>query len=168
MASRPLPLLLGLGSAAAFAAFPLVRPWGDKSGDVRAMAEAFASPGWVIAHSSGMFAWVLLAAALATLAGADRWPRRSAWAAAVGAAAVLPYYGAETFGLHGLARAALDEGNLPLVWAAQELVRGDVRGPQAGPNAPRPGHRPRRWRRVTRRPGPLVRRVHPAPGGPGR
>ena len=122
MTTRPLTRLLGLVSAAAFAAFPLVRPWGDKSGDPRAMVDAFASPRWLIAHSLGMLAWVLLTATLVSLAHTDRWSRASAWVAGVGTAAVLPYYGSETFGLHGLATAART-GDVGLVVAAQESIR---------------------------------------------
>jgi hypothetical protein len=122
MTTRPLTRLLGLVSAAGFAAFPLVRPWGDTSGDPQAMVDAFASPRWLIAHSSGMVAWVLLTATLVSLAGTDRWSRASAWVAGVGTAAVLPYYGSETFGLHGLATAA-HPGDAGLIVAAQESIR---------------------------------------------
>jgi hypothetical protein len=124
MTARPHSLVLGLGCAAAFAAFPLVRPWGDKAGDPRAMVDAFASSRWLIAHSLGMLAWVLLTATLVALARADRWSRASAWAAGVGTAAVLPYYGSETFGLHGLATTAPTDGDIGIVVAAQETIRG--------------------------------------------
>jgi hypothetical protein len=122
MIRRPLTQLSGLVSAAAFAAFPLVRPWGDKSGDPQAMVDAFASPRWLIAHSLGMIAWVLLTATLVSLARTDRWSRAAAWLAGLGAAAVLPYYGSETFGLHGLATAART-GDFGLVSTAQETIR---------------------------------------------
>lgn len=123
MPTGPRARLLGLTSAVAFAAFPLVRPWGDTSGDPQAMVDAFASPRWLIAHSLGMLAWVLLAATLVSVAsGADRWSRASAWIAGIGAAAILPYYGSETFGLHGLATAA-GPGDTGLVDAAQEAIR---------------------------------------------
>jgi hypothetical protein len=69
-----------------------------------------------------MLAWVLLTATLVSLARTDRWSRASAWVAAVGTAAVLPYYGSETFGLHGLATAART-GDVGLVVAAQESIR---------------------------------------------
>jgi hypothetical protein len=124
MTTRPLTRLLGLVSAAAFAAFPLVRPWGDKTGEAQAMVDAFASPRWLIAHSLGMVAWVLLAVTVVTLARTDRRFRASAWLAGLGTAAVLPFYGAETFGLHGLATAARTDGDVSLVVAAQELIRG--------------------------------------------
>jgi len=123
MTTRPITRLLGLVSAAAFAAFPLVRPWGDTSGDPKAMVEAFASPRWLMAHSLGMIAWVLLTATLVSLARTDRWSRATAWVAAMGTAAVLPYYGSETFGLHGLATAAHTDGEVSLVSTAQETIR---------------------------------------------
>lgn len=123
MIRRTLARATALVSAGAFAAFPLLRPWGDKTGDPLAMAEAFASPAWVASHSLGMLAWVTLAATLALGAGPDRWSRAAAWGAGLGAAAILPYYGAETFGLNGLATTALAGGDLGTLVAAQEAIR---------------------------------------------
>lgn len=90
-------------SGAAFAVFVLVRPWGDKTGDAASAAAAYADPAWVLAHSLGMLAWVAFAAALLS---AGRWP--AAWCAGIGVAALLPFYGLESFGLHGLARTVTD------------------------------------------------------------
>lgn len=123
MATRLVTRLLGITSAAAFAAFPLIRPWGDKSGDPLAMVDAFASPRWLIAHSLGMIAWVLLTATLVSLARTDRWSHATPWFAGVGTAAVLPYYGSETLGLHGLATAARTDADFGLVSTAQETIR---------------------------------------------
>lgn len=91
--------LTAIAAGAAFAAFPLVRPWGDKAGSEAAMSEAFGDPRWVLAHMTGMAAWGLLSWAAAAGA-ANPWTAR---ALAAGTALVLPFYGAETFGLHGLA-----------------------------------------------------------------
>lgn len=88
------------------------------------MVDAFASSEWVIAHSLGMIAWVLLAATLVSLARADAGSRLTAWVAGIGTAAILPYYGAETFGLHGLAVAANTDSDISLVSTAQESIRG--------------------------------------------
>lgn len=118
--------LAALGSGAAFAAFPLLRPWGDRSGTDRALAEALAAPAWVASHAAGMLAWVALAAALILGRGGTRAGRLAAVTAALGTAAVLPYYGAETFGLAGVARTALDEGDLRLVAPAAHAIRGDA------------------------------------------
>lgn len=80
------------------AAFPLLRPWGDKSGDAALIIDAFASPMWVVAHVAGMVGFLLIAgAALAWRSGGARW-----WLAG-GVALVLPFFGAETFGLHAIA-----------------------------------------------------------------
>ncbi|MDO5661112.1 MAG: hypothetical protein Q4G40_00310 [Brachybacterium sp.] len=108
------------GAGIAFAAFPLLRPWGDKAGSLSAMADAFASPWWVIAHALGMLGWILLAAVV-TIVG-ERGP---SVLLLVGVASMLPFYGAETFGLHGLARyaAVIDD---PSLVRAEALIRGDL------------------------------------------
>lgn len=115
--------VLALGSGLAFAAFPLLRPWGDTGGGPLDMAAAFASEWWVAAHVSGMLGWALLAAAL--LSGANgAGTRRAAAAVAAGVAALLPYYGAEAFALHVLGEAALATGD-PALAALEEPIRAD-------------------------------------------
>ncbi|PMC76334.1 hypothetical protein [Brachybacterium sp. UMB0905] len=112
MAATTSRILAGV-SGAAFAAFPLLRPWDDKLGDVTEMAHAFASPLWPLSHVSGMVGWAALAGAIATSVRRGWWT----WVAPVGVAALLPYYGVEAFGLNGLARTALESGNLDLLQA---------------------------------------------------
>lgn len=90
--------VLGVASGVAFAAFPLLRPWGDKTGEAATMVEAFADQRWVGAHGVGMLAWVLLAAFAARF-GKELHPAL----ALGGLMAILPFYGAETFGLHAMA-----------------------------------------------------------------
>lgn len=90
------------------AAYLLVRPYGD-SDPGAAMAIAFASPWWVVAHMCGAlglaaFAWLSLRLADVNPSGAARWARGGGL---VGTALVLPYFGAESFGLHALGAAAL-------------------------------------------------------------
>lgn len=97
----------------AFAAFPLLRPWGDKTGSKAEMAAAFADDRWVIAHTCGMIGWITLAAAFA----AGSRSRLAAWLLGGGAMVLLPYYGAETFGLHALATTD------PSLVVAQESLR---------------------------------------------
>ncbi len=102
------------------AAYLVVRPYGDAAGpETAAAAEAFAAPAWIVAHACGAlalasFAW------FAVLLARDAPGRSAATAAAAGFAGVvlvLPYYGAETFGLHAIGRAATggDESVLELV-----------------------------------------------------
>ncbi len=67
----------------AMAAYLALRPYPDD----------FTSPWWIVSHTSGMLAFV----ALAVLA--DRVGGRVRPLVALGVALVLPYYGAETFGL---------------------------------------------------------------------
>lgn len=107
------------------ATFQLVRPWGDATEEPAAMAEAFADPRWLIAHVAGAAAFVVLAfLAYAVVESGLRdhsVRRRSPVAriarlgAAIGAALVLPYYGAETFALHEIGRAALAESSIDVV-----------------------------------------------------
>ncbi|HHU44466.1 MAG TPA: hypothetical protein GXZ46_02300, partial [Actinomycetales bacterium] len=60
---RPIAAVLAAAGGLSLAAFPLLRPWGDKTGAAAEMVEAFASPMWVVSHSAGMLGFVLLAAA---------------------------------------------------------------------------------------------------------
>jgi hypothetical protein len=77
-----------------FALYPVIRPYGDL--DATTTVGAFASPAWVIAHLAAATGFVLLPVGLLALdAGA-------ATVMAIGAALVLPYYGAETFALHAI------------------------------------------------------------------
>src|SRR3954469_19370087 len=80
-----------------FAAYPVLRPWGDA--DPATAGAAFASPLWLAAHLSAAAAFVLVGYGL--LATRDRpgsvlglW-----WA---GASLTLLYYGAEAFALNAL------------------------------------------------------------------
>lgn len=107
-------------AGAGFAAFVLLRPWGDQAGGAAAAAAAFAEPRWVIAHAAGMVAWAAFAAAVST-AGKPA----AGWLAGIGAACTLPYYGAEAFGLHGLATAV---GDPEVVVRVAEAIRADVVG----------------------------------------
>ncbi|NLS09475.1 hypothetical protein HGQ17_05525 [Nesterenkonia sp. MY13] len=119
---------LAVLSGLAFATFPILRPWGDKevdddgSANVEAMAEAFADPFWVISHVSGMLGWaLLLAAVIATPAVA----LTAKLLLGLGVSALLPFYGAETFGLHVVAAAAQERGDLSLL-DLEEAIRGEA------------------------------------------
>lgn len=93
-------------------AYLLLRPYGDHGAATGASAaSAFADPMWVVAHLCGALALANLArlalrmhdlvGSVATQAGR--------WAGLAGAVLVLPYYGAETFGLHAIGRAAASD-----------------------------------------------------------
>ncbi len=107
--------LTGVGAGLAFAVFPLLRPWGDKQGGLDGMTAAFVSPLWVASHLVGMVAWILLSAS--AVAATRRVP---ALLMALGTMLVLPFYGAEAFGLHGLATTGGD------IMAGQAAIRGGV------------------------------------------
>lgn len=109
MPNRPL-LAPTAAAGVLMAAYLLLRPYGDLREDPAAVAEAFASPLWIAAHVCGALApacvaWLAVRLADLTGGAAAGFARRSGLA---GAVLVLPYYGAETFGLHALGRAALD------------------------------------------------------------
>ena len=85
-------------TGALMACYLLLRPYGDSGGgETAAAADAFASPLWIWSHLAGAAALVALAALWALISTG---PLR--WGAPIGAALVLPYYGAETFALHAI------------------------------------------------------------------
>lgn len=118
-----LPAAWAVVAGSAFALFPLLRPWGDKTGSLADMATAFASPAWVGAHLSGMAGWVALCAMAITMTiGNGTRGARGAWFMGIGTALVLPYYGAETFALHALGSLAVSTDD-PSAVAVEQAVR---------------------------------------------
>ncbi|WP_154795603.1 hypothetical protein [Occultella kanbiaonis] len=107
-----------------FALYPAVRPWTDET--TLAGAAAFASHQWVAAHTMGMVAFMLLAAALLVRAFESGRAGPTATLAAVGAALVLPYYGAETFGLHAIGLRAVADADVSLLELADTVRYGPV------------------------------------------
>jgi hypothetical protein len=114
-------------AGAGFAIYPAVRPFSDET-SLRGAA-AFASARWLVAHSTAMIAFVLLAlglfgvaAALRETAAARR-ARLGAVLAAAGAGLTLPYYGAETFGLHAAGQEALRRGDAQLLTSLTGAIR---------------------------------------------
>lgn len=100
---------LGL-AALAFAAYPVLRGYGPETG--MEGAALYARPAWLLAHLLGMAGFVLVATGLADVdARAGRW---ATW----GAFLVLPYYGAEAFGLHALGDQVLATGHGDMTAAA--------------------------------------------------
>jgi hypothetical protein len=100
---------LGL-AALAFAAYPVLRGYGPETG--MEGAALYARPAWLLAHLLGMAGFVLVATGLA---GVDE--RAGRWAT-WGAFLVLPYYGAEAFGLHALGAEVLATGHGDMTAAA--------------------------------------------------
>jgi hypothetical protein len=106
------PLLL---AGACFALYPALRPFSDeKSLDG---AHAFASARWLVAHSLGIAAFILLAVGLFAVyeliegTRARRTARAGLLLSWIGAGLVLPYYGAEVFGLHAAGQQGLATGD---------------------------------------------------------
>lgn len=114
--------------------FPLVRPFGDRSGDPAAIADTFASTSWLAAHISGGLGLVLLPVglfALFTFLRGSRVERRAAQGLVVGWLGVglmLPtVFGTEPFALRAIAQAATQHKNLGVLAIALAIRA----GPQA-------------------------------------
>ena len=106
------PLLL---AGVCFTLYPALRPFSDeKSLDG---ARAFASTRWLVAHSLGIAAFILLAVGLFAVyehiqdTTAHRTARAGLLLSWIGVGLVLPYYGAEVFGLHAAGQQALTTGD---------------------------------------------------------
>jgi hypothetical protein len=96
-----------------FLGFPVIRPFFETSPDPFIVAQGFASTDWVVAHMLGMGGFILLPLGFFGLYEYLR-PRpigRTAmWALVItwiGAGLVLPYFGAEAFGLQVIGQQAL-------------------------------------------------------------
>jgi hypothetical protein len=122
MASRkPAPDLEGfllISAGIALVLYPALRPYGSETG--ASGARDLASSAWAISHALGMLGFVCLAAALRVRAG--RTPLRArrslesvAWLSVV---LLLPYYGAEAFGLNAVGRHAVEHGS----WGILEIA----------------------------------------------
>jgi hypothetical protein len=113
----PAPARTRLGAAALAAAgvlfllYPAVRPWEDEStldGAIKAMS----SGAWVAAHLFAMIGFILIPLGLLAVhgavsrTGAERLGFTALVTAWIGVGLVLPYYGAEDFGLHAIAQKA--------------------------------------------------------------
>jgi hypothetical protein len=113
MTTRNTRVALGLAVAGvAFAAYPALRPYGPEQG-LEGAAD-FGANAWLAAHALGMLGFVVLAFTLRAAAAGSPWawagrPLREvetrAWLAV---ALLLPYYGAEAYGLNQVGRYALD------------------------------------------------------------
>jgi hypothetical protein len=94
-------------AAALFVAYPVLRPRGDG-------LDAMGSTAWVVAHLCAVAGFVLLVVGLDRLrmrlvgSPAGRTAGVAVLLTGVGVGLVLPYYGAEDFGLHAVGRLAVD------------------------------------------------------------
>jgi hypothetical protein len=104
--SRPTAALATALAGLLFLLYPAVRPWTDET-TVDGAREAMASGAWVAAHAFAMVGFILVP--LALLALRETIGLLPMVVMSVGAGLVLPYYGAEDFGLHA---AATEGGDL--------------------------------------------------------
>jgi hypothetical protein len=108
-----------------FAAYPALRPWHDENTLAGATA-SMSSDAWVAAHFFAIAGFILMPLGLLALRAALAATRAEPLAltaavlAWIGAGLVLPYYGAEDFGLHAIAGPAGHRaGLLPLIHAVR-------------------------------------------------
>jgi hypothetical protein len=96
------------GAGVLFVAYPAVRPWHDEN-TVSGATLSMSSGAWVAAHFFAMVGFILLPLGLLALRAAVASTRTETTAllaivfAWIGGGLVLPYYGAEDFGLHAIA-----------------------------------------------------------------
>lgn len=107
-------------AAIGFIGYPVLRPYSSETGTDG--ARAIASTAWVVSHTAAMLAFMALAAAV-TVQAATR--NGTWWRPAVpillGAGLVLPYYGAEAFGLTTIAQRAVESGDPGLLDIADRV-----------------------------------------------
>ena len=111
-----------------FVLYPAIRPFSDETS--LQGAAAFASTAWILAHMLAMVGFTLLMLGLLGLHVAlqrTAAERMAFWALAVGVVGVsllLPFYGAEAFGLHAIGQEALRQHSLVLVGLASVVRSG--------------------------------------------
>src|SRR5216683_2618207 len=109
-----------------FVLYPLLRPYSDESS--LQGAQAFASTAWILAHMLGVLGFIFVALGLLGLSSALQHTaaRRLASLALVltwiGVGLILPYYGAEMFGLRALGQEALRQHS-PALLSLVDTVR---------------------------------------------
>ncbi|GAA3737746.1 hypothetical protein GCM10022225_20780 [Plantactinospora mayteni] len=124
--TRPGALLLA-ATGILFVLYPALRPWEDESTLAGAIA-ALGSTAWVASHLFAMIGFILLPLGLLALRRAvagtpgERPAVAGLLTAWIGAGLVLPYYGAEDFGLNAIAREAAEGQRFDLL-AVVETVR---------------------------------------------
>ena len=114
-----------------FLLYPAVRPWHDEDTVDGALA-SMGSNAWVASHLFAMIGFVLVPFGLLALRDAVRSTRAEGTAAAavvvfwIGAGLTLPYYGAEDFALHAIAREAAGGATFDLLELADAVRNGSV------------------------------------------
>lgn len=115
-------------------AFPLVRPFTDRTGTPAQVAATFASTSWVAAHVMAGLGFVLLPVGLlgvSTFLRATRGERPAVWGMVIswiGIGLILPTaFGTEPFALRAIGQAAIREQNMSLLALAMSIRM----GPQA-------------------------------------
>jgi len=100
-----------------FLAYPALRPWHDE-GTITGATASMSSTAWVTAHFFAMLGFILIPLGLLALRAALAATRAEPLAltavvlAWIGSGLVLPYYGAEDFGLHAIAGPAGSRADL--------------------------------------------------------
>jgi hypothetical protein len=108
-----------------FVLYPVIRPFSDESS--LEGAATFASYSWVLAHSLAMSAFILLSLGFLGLyirLKETRVERHAMFALVliwIGVGLTLPYYGAETFGLHAIGQEALRQNSPELLSLANSV-----------------------------------------------
>jgi hypothetical protein len=108
-----------------FVLFPVVRPFFDESS--LQGAQQFASNSWVIAHSLGMGAFIMLSLGFLGVylhlqeTKAERRAFRALVLCWIGAGLALPFFGAEAFSLQVIGRAVVNQNNPALIPLVNEV-----------------------------------------------
>ncbi|WP_166240174.1 hypothetical protein [Paenibacillus turpanensis] len=108
-----------------FLLYPAFRPFSDEAS--LQGAQAFASPEWVVSHVMAIFAFVFMTIGLMGLnislqgTRAERLSFRGLLLSWIGTGLLLPYYGAEVFGLYAIGLEAIGEQNPSLVRLAHDI-----------------------------------------------
>src|SRR5699024_3627525 len=111
-------------AGALFIAYPALRPYSQES--TLDGAAAMSSTAWVASHLFGIVAFVLVAFGVTRTVPPGRPGCIATVAAWLGTVLVLPYYGAETFGLQVIAQRALEDGDASLLTLAEDVRMGAV------------------------------------------
>lgn len=113
-----------------FALFPLTRPWQDAAGTDAGLVAATLSSWWIPSHLFGAMGFLLFAFASTAVLGVimkgpgEPAARTMALLAMLGAGLILPYYGAESIGLHAVAATA-ELGDTASRAVLMEAIRND-------------------------------------------
>jgi hypothetical protein len=103
---KPLALVV---SGILFLLYPAFRPWTDET-TVQGAIDAMSSSAWVLSHFFAMIGFILVPLGLLALRG-----KAPAILFGIGSGLVLPYYGAEDFGLHAVAKAKAEGQQVDLL-----------------------------------------------------